>query len=169
MSALDRMRDLFGGREQHPPSPEPVTLHPIGYVRSRLRDLRYRDTSREKVSIHLLDNYAPALSGLNGFSHALVLTWLDRVSEEERGTLTERPGGDPSLPEIGVLALRTHHRPNPIGVTVVRITGLEGARLDVVGLDAIDGTPVLDIKPYLPPYDSVTDASLPRWAIGGEA
>ncbi|MGD9894170.1 MAG: tRNA (N6-threonylcarbamoyladenosine(37)-N6)-methyltransferase TrmO [Dehalococcoidia bacterium] len=168
MSAFDRMRGLFGGGQSLPP-PEPVILHPIGFVRSRLRDLRYRDTAGERASIHLFDGYAPALAGLNGFSHALVLTWLDRVTDAQRGTLAERPGGDPSLPEIGVLALRTHHRPNPIGVTVVRVTGLSDARLDVIGLDAIDGTPVLDIKPYLPPYDSVPDATLPGWAIGEEA
>jgi tRNA-Thr(GGU) m(6)t(6)A37 methyltransferase TsaA len=169
MSALDRMRGLFGGREQPMPAPEPVTLHPIGFVRSRLRDLRYRDTSREQASILLLDIYAAALAGLEGFSHAFVLTWLDRVTEKQRGTLAEHPGGDTSLPEIGVLALRTHHRPNPIGITVVRIAGLEAARLEVIGLDAVDGTPVLDIKPYLPSYDSVPDASLPRWATGDEA
>jgi tRNA-Thr(GGU) m(6)t(6)A37 methyltransferase TsaA len=169
MSALDRMRGLFGGREQPMPAPEPVTLHPIGFVRSRLRDLRYRDTSGERASIHVLETYAAALVGLDGFSHALVLTWLDRVTEEQRGTLAEHPGGDHSLPEVGVLALRTHHRPNPIGVTVVRVVGVDGTRLDVIGLDAVDGTPVLDIKPYLPPYDSVPDASLPRWATGDEA
>ena len=169
MSALDRMRGLFGGREQPISAPEPVTLQPIGFVRSRLRDLRYRDTSGERASILVLDTYAAALAGLEGFSHAFVLTWLDRVTEEQRGTLAEHPGGDPSLPQIGVLALRTHHRPNPIGVTVVRIAGLEGARLEVIGLDAADGTPVLDIKPYLPPYDSVPDASLPRWATGDGA
>ena len=121
MSALDRMRGLFGGREQPMPVPEPVTLHPIGFVRSRVRDLRYRDTSTERASIQLLDAYAAGLAGLDGFSHALVLTWLDRVTDEQRGTLAEHPGGDLSLPQIGVLALRTHHRPNPIGVTVVRI------------------------------------------------
>lgn len=169
MPALDRMRGFFGGRDQPAPAPEPITLRPIGFVRSRLRDLRYRDTTGERASIDLLVDFAPALAGLEGFSHALVLTWLDRVTEEQRRTLAEHPGGDRSLPEIGVLALRTHHRPNPIGVTLVRIAGLDGARLDVIGLDAVDGTPVLDIKPYLPPYDSVPDATLPRWATGGDA
>jgi tRNA-Thr(GGU) m(6)t(6)A37 methyltransferase TsaA len=168
MSALDRMRDLLGGRSQPLPQPEPVTLHPIGFVRSRLRDLRYRDTSGERASIHLYDRLAPALAGLDGFSHALVLTWLDRVTDQQRDTLTEHPSGDRSLPQIGVLALRTHHRPNPIGVSVVRVAGLAGTRLDVIGLDAIDGTPVLDIKPYLPRFDSVPDASLPRWALGDD-
>src|SRR5918998_1654112 len=114
MSAFDRVRGIFAGREQPLPEPEAVSLHPIGIVRSRLRDLQYRDTSNERASIVLYDRCAPALSGLDGFSHALVLTWLDRVSDDERNTLTERPGGDTSRAPIGVLALRTHHRPNPI-------------------------------------------------------
>jgi len=158
------VRGLFGPRDDALRSPEPIVVQPIGVVRSRLRDLRFRDASRERASIDLLESLAPALAGLDGFSHALVLTWLDRVSEEERRTMVAYPAGDRSLPALGVLALRTHHRPNPIGVTVVRLERVMGSRLDVVGLDAVDGTPVLDIKPYLPPYDSVADATLPAWA-----
>jgi tRNA-Thr(GGU) m(6)t(6)A37 methyltransferase TsaA len=145
-----------------------VTLQAVGVVRSRLHDLRPRDTRDARSAIDVAEAFAPALAGLDGFSHAIVLTWLDRVSDAERATLRERPGGIPSLPEIGVFALRTHHRPNPIGVTVVRVERVEGARLHVAGLDVVDGTPVLDIKPYLPPYDSVPDARLPGWATGSE-
>lgn len=166
MSPLDRVRGLFRPHDAAPWPLEPIVLQPIGVVRSRLRDLRSRDTSRERASIEVLESLATALAGLEGFSHALVLTWLDRVSEEERRTLVEHPTGDRSLPAIGVLGLRTHHRPNPIGVTVVRVDRVVGGRVDVIGLDAIDGTPVLDIKPYLPPYDSVADAALPGWARG---
>lgn len=166
MSTFDRVRGWLGQRDGAPQSLEPVVLHPIGVVRSRIRDLRFRDTSREQASVHLCDAYVSALIGLDGFSHAIVLTWLDQVSEEERGRIKEHPAGDRSLPEVGVLALRTHHRPNPIGVSVVRIERLNGTRLDVIGLDVVDGTPVLDIKPYLPPYDSVPDAALPGWATG---
>ena len=63
-----------------------------------------------------------------------------------------------------MLALRTHHRPNPIGVSVVPLLRMEGTRLHVRGLDAVDGTPVLDIKPYVPFYDCVPTARLPGWA-----
>ena len=146
----------------------PITIEPIGVVRSRLRDLRPRDTKGDRAEIRLREAFASGLAGLGGFSHAFVLTWLDRVSDEERATLGERPGGIAALPEVGVFALRTHHRPNPLGLTVVRIERVEGGTVHVVGLDAIDGTPVLDIKPYLPPYDSVRDARLPAWAIGHE-
>lgn len=169
MGGLKRLAERLRGSEPAVPAPAPVMLQPVGVVRSRRRELRHRDARRERAVIQLVEAFAPALVGLESFSHAIVLTWLDRVSDTERATLRERPGGIPSLPETGVFALRTHHRPNPIGITVVRIERVEGARLHVVGLDAVDGTPVLDIKPYLPPYDSVPDARLPAWATGGEA
>ena len=166
MGGLRRLTERLRGTEPAVPATEPVTLRPIGVVRSRLRDLRHRDTSRERAVIEVAEAFRPALIGLDGFSHAIVISWLDRVSDEERATLSERPGGAATLPEIGVFALRTHHRPNPLGVTVVRVERVEGAGLHVIGLDVVDGTPVLDIKPYLPPYDSVPDARLPGWARG---
>jgi tRNA-Thr(GGU) m(6)t(6)A37 methyltransferase TsaA len=168
MGGIRRLAERLKRSTPTVPPLEPVTLRPVGIVRSRLRDLRHRDTSGERAAIQLVDAFVPALDGLDGFSHAIVLAWLDRVSESERGILQERPGGIDSLPAIGVFALRTHHRPNPIGVTVVRVDRVEGDVLHVVGLDAVDGTPVLDIKPYLPPYDSVSDARLPAWAVSGE-
>ena len=65
--------------------------------------------------------------------------------------------------EVGVFAQRTKYRPNPIGVTAVRVTGIEGNVIKVRGLDAMDGTPVLDLKPYIPPFDRVDDVKLPPW------
>ena len=115
----------------------------------------------------MLTKLAEAVVGLAGLSHAFVITWLDRVSDQERAYRSEYPTGDRRLPKTGVLALRTHHRPNPLGLTVVAIERVDGATLYVVGLDVIDGTPVLDIKPYVAYYDSVADARLPAWA-GGE-
>ena len=144
-----------------------VTIQPIGIVRSRVTDLRHRTTASDRATIELRPELAGALVGLDGFSHAIVLTWLDRVSEAERATRQEHPAGDRALPLTGVLALRTHHRPNPIGVTVVAIERVDGVRVAVRGLDVIDGTPVLDIKPYVAFYDSVPDARLPNWADAG--
>ena len=143
-----------------------IALSPIGVVRSAARDLRRPDHMARRATIELADTYAAALHGFEGFSHAIVLTWLDRVADAERARLQEHPAGDRSLPRIGVLALRTHHRPNPIGVTVVAVEAVADGRLVVTGLDVIDGTPVLDVKPYVPLYDSVPDARLPAWARG---
>ena len=72
--------------------------------------------------------------------------------------------GDPALPLLGVLATRTQLRPNPIGVSIVPLLARKGNELRVRGLDAIDRTPVLDIKPYIPHYDSVAQATIPAWA-----
>ena len=67
------------------------------------------------------------------------------------------------MPELGIFAQRAKHRPNPIGVTAVRLLGVDGNVLRVRGLDAIDGTPVLDIKPYFPRFDAPGDACVPEW------
>lgn len=159
---------LIAGRGERPSVdglPD-VTLRPIGIVRSRARDLRGCATDTNPATIELAPEHAAALAGLDGFSHLLILTWLDQVSDEERRLTVEHPGGDRTLPATGVLALRTHHRPNPIGVTVVALEGVRGREVRVRGLDAVDGTPVLDLKPYIPHYDSVPDARLPGWATG---
>lgn len=161
-------RARASGAAQAPLSLESIAIEPIGVVRSSLRDLRHQDASRQRAAIDLLPRHAPALLGLEGFSHLLVLTWLDRVSDEERAVLGEHPGGRRDLPLTGVFALRTHHRPNPIGLTVVRIERVRAGSVDVTGLDVIDGTPVLDLKPYLPPYDAVPEARLPPWAGGSD-
>ena len=107
---------------------------------------------------------ADALDGLEGFSHVIVLFWIDRVPEEERGLTRIHPMGDPTLPLLGVFATRTQLRPNPIGVSIVPLLARKGNELRVRGLDAIDRTPVLDIKPYIPHYDSVSQATMPAWA-----
>jgi tRNA-Thr(GGU) m(6)t(6)A37 methyltransferase TsaA len=159
-------RLLRGDRREEPFALAPVTLLPIGVVRSRER--RPERLKPESEAVVLIGpEHAAALAGLAAFSHLLVVTWLHLVSDEERALGSVHPAGDPALPRTGVLALRTHHRPNPLGVTVVRLERVEGTRLHVRGLDAVDGTPVLDLKPYIPHYDSVPGATLPAWARGG--
>lgn len=146
-----------------------IVLRRIGVVRSSLHDLRFRDTSAHAAVIEVEAQYRAALAGLDGFSHLIVVTWLDRVSEDERAMLAIQTGAGHMLSQIGAFALRTHHRPNPLGVTVVRLDAVREGKVHVTGLDVIDGTPVLDLKPYLPSYDSVPHVTLPAWASGGEA
>lgn len=143
-----------------------IALRPIGVVRSSVVDPRNVRLDEARCHIVLHEDHRAALHGLEGFSHIIVLTWLDRVTDAERLIAQEHLAGNRSLGPFGVLALRTHHRPNPIGLTVVALERVEGAILTVRGLDAVDGTPVLDIKPYLPPYDSRPEALLPAWAGG---
>ena len=143
-----------------------IEVEAIGVVRCHERDVRRQDWSRVRSEIALRPELAEALDGLEGFSHVIVVGWLDRIPDELRTRQRARPGGDGRLPLLGALALRGGARPNPIAVTVCRLRGVEGARLRLEGLDLVDGTPVLDVKPYVAAYDAEPDASLPDWARG---
>lgn len=151
---------------EHDAPPARIEVEAIGVVRSRERDVRRRDWSRVRSEIALRPALAEALDGLDGFSHVIVVGWLDRIPDELRARLRARPGGDDRLPALGALALRGGARPNPIAVTVCRLRGVEGATLRLEGLDLVDGTPVLDVKPYVAAYDAAPDAALPDWARG---
>ena len=146
--------------------PEPIPIAPIGVVRNGEHDPARRDWTRVRSRIELQPELAPALAGLEGFSHVIVVGWLDRIPEELRERRQAHPGGDERLPLLGALALRGGARPNPIAVTVCRLRSVDDATVEVEGLDLIDGTPVLDIKPYIAVYDAEPDATLPDWAQG---
>ncbi|MGD0765026.1 MAG: tRNA (N6-threonylcarbamoyladenosine(37)-N6)-methyltransferase TrmO [Dehalococcoidia bacterium] len=142
---------------------EPIPLKPIGIVRNRVREPRmegWEDVSSDVIVRKDLQN---ALDGLEGYSHVVVLFFLHRVSDDEKGRTHCHPRGDERYPLQGVLATRTQHRPNPIGVSVVPLLKRRRNVLRVKGLDAINGTPVLDIKPYLPRYDAPSDVRVPEW------
>ena len=161
----DFLRRLTGrGTPETFPGLPPIPVDPIGWVRNGVAGADRHDWSSVRSRIVLRPGLTGALQGLEGFSHLIVVCWLDHVSDAERRLTEVHPAGDPSLPARGVLALRTHHRPNPVGVSVVALEGIDGAVLRVRGLDAADHTPVLDLKPYIPHYDSVPEARLPEWA-----
>jgi tRNA-Thr(GGU) m(6)t(6)A37 methyltransferase TsaA len=158
---VDWIRRLFGMRL--PPVPrEPAVIRPIGVVRNAVREPRMDGWESLRSDIIIREDLAPALDGIEGYSHLIVVFALHRVPEAER-RLRVHPRGDPRNPEQGVLATRSQLRPSGIGVSVVRLLRRRLTVLRVQGLDAIDGTPVLDIKPYLPPYDAVADARVPDW------
>ena len=144
---------------------EPIEITPIGVVRSGERDAGRQDWSRVRSEVELRPELAEALTGLDGFSHVIVVGWLDQLPDDLRERRLAYPGGDQRLPLLGSFALRGA-RPNPLAVTVCRLRGIEGSTLRVEGLDLVDGTPVLDVKPYIAVYDAVPDAKLPRWAQG---
>ena len=147
---------------------DPITLVPIGRVVCDERDPARVDWSRIRSEVRLDDDLAPdiadALLGLGDYSHVIVVGWLDQIPEAMRQRRQAYPDGDERYPLQGALALRGGARPNPISVTVCRLHSVEGATLHFEGLDLVDGTPVLDVKPYLAPYDSEPKASIPRWA-----
>ncbi|MFE1341422.1 tRNA (N6-threonylcarbamoyladenosine(37)-N6)-methyltransferase TrmO [Streptomyces sp. NPDC058733] len=128
------------------------TLRPIGHVASSLTDRsaapRQPDEGAPDAWLVLEEDYLPALDGLTPGTDVLLLTWLDRA---DRTTLTVRPRGDAGRPLTGVFATRAPDRPNPIGLHTVHLLTVTGTRLHVRNLEAIDGTPILDIKPLLTP------------------
>lgn len=118
-----------------------------------------------RASIVLVDGFgADALAGLDGFSHAEIVFVFDRLPESDITTAARRPRSNPDWPLVGIFAQRGRNRPNRIGVSVCRIVGVNGTRLDVEGLDAIAGTPVLDIKPVLTGFLPRGPVREPDWA-----
>jgi tRNA-Thr(GGU) m(6)t(6)A37 methyltransferase TsaA len=144
--------------------PCPICLAPIGYVRNEVTE--WTDVVWEEIvsEVVLDDRWLAALDGLSEFSHVWVIAWLGRVLVEERGaTLHIHPRGAENAPAVGLFATRSPRRPNPIAITAVPLLGISGAVLTVKGLDMLDGTPVLDIKPYLSHGDRIAGTRAPRW------
>jgi tRNA-Thr(GGU) m(6)t(6)A37 methyltransferase TsaA len=140
-----------------------IVLHPIGIVRTQAVGDDVKDKTRlSKIFIDC--ELTKALKGISGFSHVFVLFWLHEISGEQRKTLKVHPRGRRDLPLLGVFATRTMLRPNPIGLTLVELVKAEGNVLTVRGLDAFDGTPVLDVKPF-DSWDTAKDARVPAWWI----
>jgi tRNA-Thr(GGU) m(6)t(6)A37 methyltransferase TsaA len=140
-----------------------MILKPIGIVRSDIKRTQYPGW-REVISEIVIDeDLTEALDGLDEFSHIIVLYWMHGITPREKLPPKTRPKGDPKARLVGRFATRAPSRPNPIGKSTVELLEIKGNILKVKGLDAIDGTPVLDIKPYLPGYDSARDAKVPEW------
>ena len=122
----------------------------IGVVRSPLVDLRAApkqgDEGAPEASIVFRPDVLPGLDGIGPGDDVIVLTWLDRA---QRDVLRVHPRGDRTRAPLGVFATRSPHRPNPIGLHRVRVVAVEGATLRVRDLEALDGTPVLDVKAVL--------------------
>jgi tRNA-Thr(GGU) m(6)t(6)A37 methyltransferase TsaA len=123
-----------------------VTLTPIGVVKNSIHE-RPETWAAVESTIHLEKQYVEALEGLEEFSHIVVVFYLHLSSSY---VLKVHPKGKKELPEVGVFSTRAPVRPNFLGVSVVELVGIDENRIHVKGLDAFDGTPVLDIKPHLP-------------------
>ena len=137
--------------------PYAICLEPVGVVEEGLPPGE-KSTSRFTVvgRIRFYEPYTRALDGLEEYSHAWILTWLDRAERR----LVARPRGAPS--PLGAYATRSPSRPNPIGLTLVEILEVDPPILIVRGLDAYPGTPVLDVKPY-DYMDVVCEPRVPSW------
>jgi tRNA-Thr(GGU) m(6)t(6)A37 methyltransferase TsaA len=144
------------------PISQKIEMTPIGFVKRSSSDEYERD--RSLVSKIVFKNeFAKGLDGIEGWSHVYVIFWMDKISDKEK--MLVHPGGK----EVGIFATRAPIHPNPIGLTLVELVKREQNVLWVRGLDALNGTPVLDIKPY-PDWEEghwivVTDFRVPEWLM----
>ena len=140
-----------------------INLKPIGFVRNAVTESHREDWQSVTSEIIVNENLTEALSGISAFSHIIVIFWMHQISPKERTIRKVHPRKDQNLPLTGVFATRSPARPNPIGVATVKLVEQQGNTLKVTGLDAVDGTPVLDIKPHIPGSDSPAAAKTPEW------
>ena len=137
------------------PAATEFKVRPIGHVKK----------SEDRTLIVLDKQYQPGLLGLEGFSHVLVFWWFDKNDTPEgRSVLQVHPRGNPQNPLTGVFATRSPRRPNLIALTLCKVVAVKDNVVEIDKTDAFDGTPVLDIKPFLPGYDTAEDVKVPDWA-----
>jgi tRNA-Thr(GGU) m(6)t(6)A37 methyltransferase TsaA len=155
MSLLDRFRSRFA----RPEPPETVSLDVVGYVANDVPKPRPHGWEEVESTIELLPDHRYRIQGLEKYSHIIVTFYMDLAADapDKPEGLTLESGN-----HYGIFATRSQLRPNHIGVSAVPLERIEGRVLTVTGLDAIDGTPILDIKPYLPAYDAFPDATIPE-------
>ncbi len=159
---IDNILRLFGYGGGPVPR-DPVSIRPLAVVRNNVFEPRSDGWEEVRSDLIFREELMAALDGIEAYSHVIVVFYCHRVPEDERTALHLHPRGDEHIPEQGVLATRSQLRPSAIGVSVVPVVQRRRNILRVLGLDAIDGTPVLDVKPYLSHYDSVPDARVPEW------
>ena len=133
---------------------ESLRINPVGIIRKT-------DTI---VDIEVFADYTDALLGLDGFSHIMVLYWFDQNdTADKRRVLQVHPRKDPRNPLTGVFATHSPQRPNLIGLTVCKIISIHGDVIEIEDIDALDGSPVIDIKCYIPGSTRENDVRLPDW------
>lgn len=138
-----------------------IKISPIGFVKRKTIEEDVKNRSLI-CSIIAKKDYEKAFDGIEEFSHVYVIFWMHKISEEERRTLKTHPRGRIDMPLLGVFATRSPLRSNPIGLTIVELLERKGNVLTVRGLDAFDGTPVLDVKPYNH-WDIIENVRVPDW------
>ncbi|MFO7798075.1 MAG: tRNA (N6-threonylcarbamoyladenosine(37)-N6)-methyltransferase TrmO [Promethearchaeati archaeon] len=159
---------------------ENFVIKPIGIVRSNYREasLKYQNrdlkldedilsrskTGKDQISeLIIYETYEECLEGIEDFSHIIVLYWSHTVGEEARSVYKVHPAGKNEFPMVGVFATRSPIRPNPICSTTVELLERDGRVLKVIGLDALDRSPIIDIKFHHPSYDSPSNVELADW------
>lgn len=139
-----------------------IIVAPIGYVENNVQAKKDVSWGGDISRIVLEKEYCNGLSGLEDFSHAIIIYYLDKAEYKREKHLQRRPQNREDMPLVGIFSQRGKDRPNKIGMTAVQIVEVTEKALAVKGLDAISGTAVLDIKPYYPVYGK-KEAAVPDW------
>lgn len=137
-----------------------IQLKPIGFAKNQEKQ-HFGGWDVVATDLVIDEQYQKALKGLEDYSHLIVIYWMHEVKTCDIRHVPQDKVGE--VPEVGIFACRCAQRPNPIGVSTVKIIGIKDNIVTVQGLDVVKDTPILDIKPYTPQYDSVTDAKVPDW------
>ena len=138
-----------------------ICLRTVGYVKT---DAVGDEIRNKKVVSRIVfrEDLTEALEGVEEFSHLFVLFWLHKMPDDDKQIMKVHPRGRKDMPLLGIYATRTPRRPNPIGLTRVKLLNIENNILTVQGLDAYDGTPVIDIKPF-DNWDTTEEFKVPKW------
>lgn len=142
-----------------------IELNSVGVVHNNIEIEKDTNWGSDISRIILDEQFEHGLIGLTDFSHLVVVYYLDKADFNFEKHLVRRPQGREDMPMVGIFSQRAKDRPNPIGITSVEIIAINKNIITVKGLDAIDGTPILDIKPYYPMYDCKNNAVVPEWVM----
>jgi len=137
-----------------------IRIVPLGYAKNTVKKPTLPGWKDVVSEIVIDKKYAKGLDGIEDYSHIIVVYWMD---QEKECHLRHHPQGRSDIPFVGIFACRCPQRPNRIAFTTVKLISRKGNVLKVKGLDILDGTPVVDIKPYTPQYDQVEKAEAPSW------
>lgn len=137
-----------------------ITLKPIGFVKNNVKEPRFGNFANEISEVIVDEKFTEALDGIDDYSHIILVYWMDKVKDH---VTKHQPQGNPNVPIVGIFACRCPRRPNPIAITTIRLLEHKKNKIIVKGLDVLDGTPVIDIKPYWPQYDKVENGKIPDW------
>ena len=149
-----------------------IVLKPIGIIHTNASDSQIKEENNEvEAVVEIFPEFEEALEGLDGYSHLLIISYLHKLRPDQIGFLKVKPRrltrkgfSLEELPTLGVFALDSPTRPNPIGLTLVRLHKRDHKKLSVTGIDLFDGTPVIDLKAYQPDYDA-KKYSMPEWYL----
>lgn len=141
------------------------TIEPIAFVKNSRKEILDDNWGNVISTIELADDIKEtAVDGIEEFSHLEIIYYIHKVADEKIQFDSRHPRNNPAFPKVGIFAQRGKNRPNKLGATIVELVEAKGKILTVKGLDTIDGTPVIDIKPVMKEFLPRTEVKQPNWA-----